>query len=378
MTHMLALVVACLSLAWVSVFVRFWVKIFVTSCVRWDDWILLLAVILFSGQCGCVLVMTTIDPQQPHTTANIVSYMFLASYDLSIMTAICIKTSLAISFNRFFSRRWQRLLIIAITIAFNTYAITELLLGLFFCGMPGKMARKDSLQQCTHWSNMLLWWLVAAIFNAVTDWIYTLLPATVVWTSNLSRKVKASVSIITAVGALSSTAAIFRVLGTGSFTALRDFNPTNLTVIACVVLEMGLGIIATSMMCSTPLPGMLVRAKKISTGATTTTGAYLEEGDTNVIKLSPIICAQKFADDNTWSSTQTTKDGAAADTETLALPTPTGKVNRFSWSRTFGMPESSVPLPARLTLLIDDISDGEDDCEVDKDAREVRQTYSNI
>lgn len=48
MIHMLALVVACLSLAWVSVFVRFWVKIFVTSCVRWDDWILLLAVVRLS------------------------------------------------------------------------------------------------------------------------------------------------------------------------------------------------------------------------------------------------------------------------------------------------------------------------------------------
>lgn len=45
MVHMLALVVCFLSLSWVSVLVRFGVKIFMIGRMRWDDWILLLAVV---------------------------------------------------------------------------------------------------------------------------------------------------------------------------------------------------------------------------------------------------------------------------------------------------------------------------------------------
>lgn len=45
MVNLLALVICCLSLAWISVLVRFWVKIFMIGRVRWDDWILLLGVV---------------------------------------------------------------------------------------------------------------------------------------------------------------------------------------------------------------------------------------------------------------------------------------------------------------------------------------------
>jgi hypothetical protein len=45
MVHVLPLVVSCLSLAWISVCVRFWIKIFMLGRTRWDDWILLLAVV---------------------------------------------------------------------------------------------------------------------------------------------------------------------------------------------------------------------------------------------------------------------------------------------------------------------------------------------
>lgn len=45
MVNLLAVVISCLSLSWISVLVRFWVKVFMIGRVRWDDWILLLAVV---------------------------------------------------------------------------------------------------------------------------------------------------------------------------------------------------------------------------------------------------------------------------------------------------------------------------------------------
>jgi len=182
MVHVLPLIVSCLSLAWISVCVRFWIKIFMLGRTRWDDWILLLAVMLFSSQCGCVLAM--ISPKSP----DMIPYMFMASYNLSFMTSVCVKTSFALSLNRCFAERWQRLLVTNMTLAFYIYAITRIFVDLFFCGLPGDYAHRDSLSQCKHWPKMLIWWLAASIFNAIVTWIYILLPAVVIWTSRLQSQ----------------------------------------------------------------------------------------------------------------------------------------------------------------------------------------------
>lgn len=293
---------------------------------------------------------------------------------------MCIKTSLAISLNGFFEHSWQRLIIIAITVIYNIYAIAELFLSLFFCGSPTTMAHKKLLDQCTHWRHMLIWYQVASIFNAVTDWAYILLPAMVVWMSNLSCKVKLSISVITVVGSLSATAAIYRALVATSFTSLRSFDSTNYAAIACVLLEMSLGIIATSMMTSTRLPSLLIRSKTDPENVPEMPGRC-PEGDTDIIKLSPIICQQKFGGD-TWASTQTHAEIGFPEHDASSLSDPARKANRFSWSRAFGAPGapgSSVP---NITLLIDDISDDDDDdddeVEVNKEFKELKTVYSNV
>jgi hypothetical protein len=387
MVHVLPLVISCLSLAWISVCVRFWIKIFKLGRTRWDDWILLMAVVclllvlcviladhsqvLFSAQCGCVLVM--ISSRSP----TLVPYMFMASYNLSFMTSVCVKTSFALSLNRCFAERWQRLLVTNITLAFYVYAITRIFVDLFFCGLPGDIAHRDSLQQCKHWPNMLIWWLAASIFNAVITWIYILLPAVVIWTSRLSLKVKISVSSITVVGMLSGLAAIFRVLGAGHFTSLKSFDPTSLDIISCVVLEMAFAIIATSMTNSTRLPSILAQSKTREPIPTTTAGTYLEEGISDFIKLSPIIAPQKVSGIDPWSSTKALKETPALEQEILSLPSPASKSGHCSWSR-FEEPETPVPKPARLTLVIDDISDDEDDGNGIKGSQEPRKAFTNI
>lgn len=302
--------------------------------------------------------------------------MFIASYQLGLMTSVCIKTSFALSLNRCFAERWQRLLVTNMTLSFYMYATIRVFIDLFFfCGSPGNMAHKASIRQCKHYSEMLKWWLAGSIFNAVVTWIYILLPAFVIWTSRLSLKVKASVSIITVVGILSGLAATFRILGSGTFTTFKDLTPTNFNIIACIVIEMAFGIVATSMTNSTKLPSMLARSNGYDTRSSVVAGSsYLEEGTTDFIKLSPIIGPQKLAD-NTRSSLQTVKEFPALEEETIAPPTPAPKTERDSWDRAFESPAGSAA-PARLTLIIDDISDDEEDGI--KGASEINKTFTSV
>lgn len=304
--------------------------------------------------------------------------MFMAAYNLSFMTSICVKTSFALSLNRCFAERWQRLIVTNITLAFYIYATTRIFVDLFFCGLPSNTARKESLLQCKNWPNMVIWWLAASIFNAVVTWIYVLLPAVVIWTSRLSLKIKISVSSITVVGMLSGVAAIFRVLGNGNFTTLKRFNATNLNIISCVVLEMAFAIIATSMTNTTRLPTILEQSKKHDPTPTTTAGVFLEEGTSDFIKLSPIVCPQKDITGDAWNSTKALKDIPALEQETLAVPSLAAPTRRFSWSRPFGEADAPAPKPARLTLIIDDISDDEDDNNGVQGSQGVKKTFANV
>ncbi|KAG9578449.1 hypothetical protein KCU77_g10027, partial [Aureobasidium melanogenum] len=276
------------------------------------------------------------------------------------------------------------------TLLFYVYAILRIFLDLFFfCGPPGDMANKKSLRQCPHYSNMTKWWLVGSTFNAVVTWVYVLLPAVVIWTSRLTLKVKASVSVITVVGILGGLAATFRVAGAGTFKTFKDFDPTNYDIIACMVAELAFGIIATSMTNSTKLPSMLARIRSNDGGVdAVAVDSYLEEGTSDFIKLSPIIGPQKLVG-NPRSSLQTVKEYPALEEEPFALPSPTAKTDRDSWDRAFGpptpaykterdswdrafgSPEASAA-PARLTLIIDDISDDEED------GPEIRKTFTNV
>ena len=328
--------------------------------------------ILFSGQCSCVIAMIT------SSSPEMATYMFMAAYNLSFMTSVCVKTSFALSLNRCFAERWQRLIVSNITLAFYIYATTRIFVDLFFCGLPSNTARKESLLQCKHWQNMLIWWRAASIFNAVVTWIYILLPAVVIWTSRLSLKIKISVSSITVVGMLSGVAAIFRVLGTGNFTTLKRFNTTNLSIISCVVLEMAFAIIATSMTNTTRLPAILAQSKQQDPVPRTTTGVFLEEGTSDFIKLSPIVCPQKDIAGDNWNSTKAIEDIPALEQERLAVPPPAPQTRRFSWSRPFGESDAPAPKPARLTLIIDDISDDEDDNNGVQGSQEVKKTFTNV
>jgi hypothetical protein len=89
--------------------------------------------------------------------------------------------------------------------------------------------------------------------NALTDWLFSLLPVTVIWSAALPRSTKITAGCLLGLGSLASIASLIRL----AFIPGIEASPTfleNASAIACwSIVEPGLGIVAASLAALRPL-----------------------------------------------------------------------------------------------------------------------------
>lgn len=106
---------------------------------------------------------------------------------------------------------------------------------------------------------------VHSTINAVTDWIFALLPIFVLRTANMPRRAKLSVSFILALGALGSVASIVRLAYiNGLNSSSSDFFVEAVNIAIASNIEPGLGIIAGSLATLRPLLRTIMDRARIS------------------------------------------------------------------------------------------------------------------
>jgi hypothetical protein len=89
--------------------------------------------------------------------------------------------------------------------------------------------------------------------NALTDWIFSLLPVTVIWSAAIPRSTKISAGCLLGLGSLASIASLIRLAFIPGIQASPTFLQ-NASSIACwSIVEPGLGIIAASLAALRPL-----------------------------------------------------------------------------------------------------------------------------
>ncbi|OCK73497.1 hypothetical protein K432DRAFT_266473, partial [Lepidopterella palustris CBS 459.81] len=95
-------------------------------------------------------------------------------------------------------------------------------------------------------------YLVSGI-NIITDWTCAIMPALIIWSIQLRRKLKVSISIILGMGALASTATLIRLKTIPAYRNTNDYLYGIAEIAIWSAVEIGLGIIAGSAAALKPL-----------------------------------------------------------------------------------------------------------------------------
>ncbi|KAI4852568.1 hypothetical protein E4T44_01404 [Aureobasidium sp. EXF-8845] len=259
--------VAFLVLAWFAVSLRVCARAFVLRSLHWDDWLMLLTLCVFTACCSCLIAIESIERSNTARRAllnglkaqfgliDTIFGLILGFMSLYIVTTVILKLALAIFFLRIIPENfsWQRKTIYIATGIYTTYGLAFTFIVVFQCGNPSNFFLQEARKACMSDTILQPLYYTAGGMNALTDWIFSLLPVTVIWSAAIPRSTKISAGCLLGLGSLASIASLIRLAFIPGIQASPTFLQ-NASSIACwSIVEPGLGIIAASLAALRPL-----------------------------------------------------------------------------------------------------------------------------
>ncbi|KAF2222671.1 hypothetical protein BDZ85DRAFT_282717 [Elsinoe ampelina] len=253
--------IACILLvllAWLSILLRLYTRLFVVRAPSADDWSILLTTIIFTFFSALVFSTVHASTTLPLNLSRAATLLF-ASSNLSIITTITLKISLTLFFLRLLPRpthRPHRLILSTTTTSFLLLSTVYFFLTLFNCGDPRHHLESQLAGQCLDKHRVTIPATYAySSLNALTNCVFIAIPLPVVVAkSHLPPRARAVLTALLILGATASVCALVRI----AFVHLLDAEPPELfktayDVGALSVVEVGLGIVASSLATLGPL-----------------------------------------------------------------------------------------------------------------------------
>lgn len=174
---------------------------------------------------------------------------------LYIVTTVVLKLALAIFFLRITPENfsWQRKTIYVSTGIYTTYGIVFTLIVIFQCGNPTKFFIQEAKKACISDNILQPLYYTAGGMNALTDWLFSLLPVTVIWSAAIPRATKISAGCLLGLGSLASIASLIRLAYIPGIEASPTFLEHSVNIASWSIVEPGLGIVAASLATLRPL-----------------------------------------------------------------------------------------------------------------------------
>lgn len=171
-----------------------------------------------------------------------------------IWTTAVFKLALAIFFLRIIQSKWQRQVIYVTISLYCLYSFAFLFLNIFRCGPPAKYFEHEiSGSGCLPYVTVVgPMNYIHATLNALTDWIFAIMPIFVVMGTQMKYSARLTVICILCLGVLGSICSVIRLayvksLGTGDVL----YSAPGLAMLS--VAELGIGISASCMATFRPL-----------------------------------------------------------------------------------------------------------------------------
>ncbi|KAH8708461.1 hypothetical protein GQ44DRAFT_752789 [Phaeosphaeriaceae sp. PMI808] len=252
------LILTLLTLSYVTVSLRLWVRCRITKTWGWDDAAMVATLTLFTCYCAFIIITTLraaenrlFDAQSIHVT---LVYIQLSEV-FYILTTTTLKISLGLFFLRVLTKRWQTMIFHVVLCISATYGLFYVLTTIFACGDPAQFA--DAMmgsKKCLPKTFQLTTGYLYGAINVISDWTFVLIPISVLLDSDLDRRAKISVGIVMALGAIGSVSSILRMVYLkGLIIRGMAFQANTIKATIWASAEPGTGIIAASTAILRPL-----------------------------------------------------------------------------------------------------------------------------
>ncbi|KAI0436718.1 integral membrane protein [Xylaria telfairii] len=216
--------VVVMALAILSVAARFYVRINRKTGLKWDDWLVLVSLLVMIGANILAIVSITGNPTGPQkATVPTATEDYTAAdrwYTKLSWTATLLyfsitsstKLSILLLYNRLFSVHYVfRRLIIILSILVLIFWVGSTLADLLNC-VPLKHIWINSQEDPRYCINYNIFWFSTAIAEAFLDILIILLPINVIMGLQFNRKQKIAVASVFLLGAIAIASSVFRAI----------------------------------------------------------------------------------------------------------------------------------------------------------------------
>ncbi|KAI0544860.1 hypothetical protein F4679DRAFT_506497 [Xylaria curta] len=264
-TSLFIIQVVFLALAWITSFMRAFVKIVLLRKTTIDDYIMLLALLSYTAT-GYFVLSAIIDGSlgKPDTELSqdnleILLRSWFGNMTLAGPVSGLARVSIALFLMRIAVKKWQRLILHLIIGVTTVMTIVYFFLVLFQCSPPSyfwQRIREGASGSCNRAQTVLAATLVWGSFAAAMDWMLGLLPIAILWHVRINRQSKVGIAAILSFGIIAGIALIVRLIYIVQNGPASNKAYGTLAVSISAVTELALGIIAG---CIATLPPLFKR-----------------------------------------------------------------------------------------------------------------------
>ncbi|KAI4594999.1 hypothetical protein KJ359_007250 [Pestalotiopsis sp. 9143b] len=296
----LAVAVTFLTLTWLVVPLRIYVRAVLTKAFGLDDVLLIITQALFTSYLSVQLggwywgTGRHRDDLTPEANTNALRYWFACEI-FYVLTATFIKLAVGLFLIRLsvikFHIWFLRILMVGSVLFGTAYLMVVLFqcrpISVFWEEAPGTAGK------CLENNPVAITTYVASVINCIADWCFGILPMFIVWSLNMNKRSRLIAMGILGFASIGSTATIVRCFYVKDMLNGQDFlwATTNFAIWSTV--EPGVGIIATSIATLRPILrgflgffGISTTARSRSSPWTPSRG-YIKTDDQSISRLRP-------------------------------------------------------------------------------------------
>lgn len=266
-----------LTLSWVAVMLRCFVRIHLLKAFKIDDWLLVIGELNFILTLAMVLAGVKYGlgkhniavPVEPRIEA--MKYQAIATITYTVVMAF-IKLSIGFFLLRFTIDRRYVFIINLFMVIVAIWTIGIFFVNLLQC-KPIKFQWDFRIKgTCISPKSYIIVTWIWSILSIITDWFYALIPIPMIWPILTQRRTKLLVALPLSFGVFASVATIIRIKFLSGVLDYSDilYAPTDTMI--WTIVEPGVAIIAASMATMKPLVEGLITGRFYTTTTTSSSG----------------------------------------------------------------------------------------------------------